>query len=506
MMALIVFLFILVGCAEPEETHAATYYVDFVSGDDNNNGTSTSTPWKRVRGMTNAAGSAASAAITDSDTVVFKGGVTWTDSFPWSLRTGTAQSVVYTVDTTWYAGASFTLPVFDRQAGGNLITATSGSGYFTLNQLRFVACGTPLTEASARCLEFTNPHHVTITNNIFECDCSISIYMAFTSANTYSDFIVTGNEATRTSSLWWAGITSNNTIVDQITLSGNVIHDFSAQIGDDGDGTGIHSDGFWHGYLATPSTTTGSYFDNITFCNNRSYGDFRRGFGTNGGVTAMFFQEGGMHTALICNNVFTFWPAQENTFDGLVILQGENNQSPGPVYVINNTFYDPPGANSMSQAFNIESGMENVTLKNNMFVGMNYPVWIEQAGGIASFVADYNMYHTWSNLVWGTVSNFKTWAQWQALGFDVHGTNGGSTGFMDDSVSPFNLDIDLTSSAFRAGQNLSNLGRAELATDYAHMLRGSVWDIGAYTAESFGGMDLGSLDGNIGMELQITQR
>lgn len=54
---------------------ATTYYVDYNSGSDANNGTSKTTPWKHSPGDPVATGNPLSVALTGGDNVVFKGGV-----------------------------------------------------------------------------------------------------------------------------------------------------------------------------------------------------------------------------------------------------------------------------------------------------------------------------------------------------------------------------------------------------------------------------------------------
>lgn len=66
------FLFFLTLCCQ---AFAAMYYVDYQSGSDSNNGTSTNTPFKRVPGMSTATGNAAAVILAQGDVVVFKGGV-----------------------------------------------------------------------------------------------------------------------------------------------------------------------------------------------------------------------------------------------------------------------------------------------------------------------------------------------------------------------------------------------------------------------------------------------
>lgn len=95
-------------------THGATYYVDFEHGSDSNNGTSTTTPWKRVKGMENVAGTAAAASILAGDRVVFRRGITWTASFPWSITSsGTpASPIIYDSEAAWTTNNA-EWPVFD---------------------------------------------------------------------------------------------------------------------------------------------------------------------------------------------------------------------------------------------------------------------------------------------------------------------------------------------------------------------------------------------------------
>ena len=60
-----------------DQGNAAIYYVDYSSGSDSANGTSTSTPFQHCPGDASATGTAASTTLAAGDTVVFKGGVTY---------------------------------------------------------------------------------------------------------------------------------------------------------------------------------------------------------------------------------------------------------------------------------------------------------------------------------------------------------------------------------------------------------------------------------------------
>jgi hypothetical protein len=101
---------------------AATYYIDYTGGADSNNGTAKETPWKLAPGMqgclitdeNNNNCRARTHATTAGDTFVFKGGVTWPKeafSFDWYF----GNTTTFTVDATWYTGASWSRPILDGQ-------------------------------------------------------------------------------------------------------------------------------------------------------------------------------------------------------------------------------------------------------------------------------------------------------------------------------------------------------------------------------------------------------
>ena len=92
---------------------ATTYYVDYSSGSDSNNGTSKTTPWKRAPGMNGCAAVCASTDINPGDSIILKGGVTWpAAALGWTPPGGANGSSVYIgVDQSWYAGTAWSRPV-----------------------------------------------------------------------------------------------------------------------------------------------------------------------------------------------------------------------------------------------------------------------------------------------------------------------------------------------------------------------------------------------------------
>jgi hypothetical protein len=134
-----------------------TYYADYSSGSDSNNGTSKSTPWQNAPGMVNATGNPAAHSPIPGDNYILKGGVSWPASdFPMFLiYTGISSSttpvgcagpgcIYIGTDPTWYSGGSFTRPAFDGQ-GTEVVTRAGSSqtvvdlygGYFVLDNIEF---------------------------------------------------------------------------------------------------------------------------------------------------------------------------------------------------------------------------------------------------------------------------------------------------------------------------------------------------------------------------------
>jgi hypothetical protein len=106
----------------PAIANATTYYIDYASGNDANNGTSKTSPWQHVPGMNGCTGNCAAASPQAGDQIILKGGVTWPNAaFPitWKWSGANGNNIYIGVDQSWYAGSSWTRPVFD--AGGTPI-------------------------------------------------------------------------------------------------------------------------------------------------------------------------------------------------------------------------------------------------------------------------------------------------------------------------------------------------------------------------------------------------
>ncbi|HEY3128375.1 MAG TPA: hypothetical protein VGL91_02880 [Acidobacteriota bacterium] len=133
----------------PDNAFAGTYYIDFVSGNDANSGTSKSSPWQHAPGMQGCVANCGVKSPQPGDSFILKGGVTWPNatmrwSWAWS---GNASNRVYVgVDQTWYnsgvCGASWCRPILDGgkaaiTGGGHNLFLMIAADYFTLDNIEF---------------------------------------------------------------------------------------------------------------------------------------------------------------------------------------------------------------------------------------------------------------------------------------------------------------------------------------------------------------------------------
>ncbi len=134
---------------------SATYYIDYASGDDGNDGTSMETPWKSAPGMNLFSGKVQPAP---GDRFIFKGGVRWPATcFQWKITKGGSGEdarVYYGADPTWYSGDTFSRPVFDFEhtiigIGGWMYGAgilVQGCSYNTFDDLDVANHRAPLAQ------------------------------------------------------------------------------------------------------------------------------------------------------------------------------------------------------------------------------------------------------------------------------------------------------------------------------------------------------------------------
>jgi len=155
---------------------ATTYYIDYASGSDANSGTSKTAPWMHAPGMQGCSSACASTAPKPADRFVLKGGVTWPNaSFPilWSWSGTSGNNIYIGVDKTWYAGSSWTRPIFDAQ--DTVISGTwnmflhfvySGVAYVTVDdiEMKGITWNSAPTYGHLAYITTNTANHITLTN------------------------------------------------------------------------------------------------------------------------------------------------------------------------------------------------------------------------------------------------------------------------------------------------------------------------------------------------------
>ncbi len=464
---------------------ARTFYIDFEDGSDSNNGTSKLTPWKRVKGMVGCSGTANGITITAGDTFIFKGGVSWTGCFPWTLSGGSGVArVIYTTDRTWYNGGSFSRPVFDGEHfdpyPDNMVDLPSG-GYLTINDLEFIDVGTAETQNTSKCMALVNSHDVSITNCVFACECWITIYFVFSSSGSYANFVWTGNDFSHTgTAIVFAG-DQPNTLKSNIVYNNNTFHDFSSQLGGyDFNDSGVHGDGAFHHYQS-PFDNTSSFTSDFQFINNKLYGDFRRSFGDDGGMTAGIYITEGL-SGIIAGNDFSYDPGGDgilNQFESIIQFHQDWVHN-CEIKIYNNTIACK-GINAVSGGILIRAaGPESVfILRNNIVSDPQFGAFdFEDEASAATIDSDYNILHTKTG--YQIKDGFISDEDWQGDGHDEHGL------FIDPLLvdAPDDNTLDDDSPALLAGINLASEGYDALNEGRPGEDQGP-WDMGAYHRSPF---------------------
>jgi hypothetical protein len=124
-------LALLVHFFPAKSASATTYYVA-ANGSDSNNGTSKTTPWLHAPGMRGCSGICASTSPSAGDSIILRGGDTWSSSsFPWTWKwSGSSGNAIQVggLDQTWFTGGSWTRPILS--GGGTFPNSGSTQSFF----------------------------------------------------------------------------------------------------------------------------------------------------------------------------------------------------------------------------------------------------------------------------------------------------------------------------------------------------------------------------------------
>jgi len=471
-----------------------TFYIDFASGSDANNGTSKTTPWQRAPGMNGFAGSYAHQA---GDQFIFKGGVTWPNTaLQLSIGVGGTSSNpdYYGVSPSYFSGGSWTRPIFD--AGGstvspsNAIISINSTSWIIIDDIEIKnlwATGAQLGEWS---INVTNSNNVTV-KNCYVHDWNLSTYtvdgnhfggisvnppdgpgsdgnntIAFntvgpgpsivwgTKGDSFGNFGMHNSNASAGIGIDGAHFASNNTVHDlpngfngTWVTHDNLIYNIRPSIAEP---TLSHENG---AYLFP--RTTNDVYNNVMHdvcCGTAYY--LEPGFNNGAGSPAVFH---------VYDNVFyqgtTFGNNGGNPFPTPFLVENENSAQAGTeVDLYNNTLQC--GSGGCVRVTSIPVPPNTMRIQNNLWITDNgTPVSFDSAQP-PNLIQDHNL----------LMSNATATTQ----GY-VAGNNYAPTATSNVTVG--------------AGTNLTSLGISSLDSDIRNVTRpgSGAWDAGAYQFSGSGG-------------------
>jgi hypothetical protein len=509
----------------------ATYYIDFVAGSDSNNGTSTSTPWKRVKGDSNATGTAAGATLAAGDTIVFKGGVVYLGGFTISTSGTSGNPIVYDGSgATWGTGKAIidreylrngvcinlaksvshvTVKGFElRHAGGwadddpvvtgannttPITTNTGGTGIslyswpggnshvliediyaHRIGGWRNTA-GWQRIAIQGSAVQMLNANNITV-RGIEVTKTSVGVRVAST---TSTDNIVVEDCDMHNYIMWGVDVTANatNAAFSNIHIRRNSIYN-TAEF-DDGNWSGVPNDNHPHtNGVFVRRNPYDSTWENVRIYENRFWCDDR---GSSTGGTACVFVSSGP-SVIIYNNVMD----RDAKTRGISIAYPNKNTQKQVVRIYNN-FIRTTGAIGIENAGEADPAKREIHIQNNIL--------LQAPGTNANWQFLYNnvspLPDTLNNNIYLSVGwnvsqkfilspNWSKFADLQAAGFEANGAyiDPLIVDLSDSPVANNNRLLTASSPARSAGANLSSF----FSTDAAGNSRptSGAWDVGPF--------------------------
>lgn len=461
---------------------ATTYYSDYSTGNDSANGTSTSTPWKHIPGMSGWIGSA---TLSSGDIVVMKGGVTWTFASTTDdiLAIGSSGVTIQggqLLGTPWGAG----YPVLDG-------TGTTGSrqGIYMNNKTSVVINGLKIyntqlsPSGSSGIFVYGSASNVEIKNCYLlnTGDQSIRVIPS----NGSSHILIHDNITENVGRMFFVVNDANS--VDDVQIYNNTFLGPGNWPG--GIIGGVHGDGIMIGSECTAANTC---LTHLKIHHNKFYGDWAQG------ATALIFlqngtasggtQYGGNHVEVYDNQIAI-------DSDGLLSDLMQVWAIWNDLKIYNNTFGAYTGGSiGVTKCLSFTHASTNIDVKNNIFSGcIQSAIYAGEVATNSSLTADYNYYST------EITRFFNGWppgsadcrsisaCQGSPFNQEAHGRTGDPkfVTLSNGSNGSGNWSIQSSSPAINVGYNLgSNYNTDILAISRP---QGSAWDIGAYEYASGSG-------------------
>lgn len=446
---------------------AATYYIDFASGNDGNSGLSTSAPWKVHPYMRSWTGGNKYTHVA-GDSFIFKGGVVWNASaLPLTIAASGSSSAAdyYGVDTTWFAGSSFTRPIFDAQGTSTTIVQITTASNISIDSLELRDVVFSSNQGSGLITIDNTPKNILIKNSFLH---KWTLAAGISTDDAHGGVIVnTANvppvgiivDSSIISNTEYSSTRNNGVAIRNVqTVRFSTIHDVPTAVLFAGD---VNNNHIFNINYPNPDFDR-AYHTNLVYMAaqsfnppvNRIYNNRIHDVGTGAGIYAepCFYSTFGSASIHIYNNVVY----NARMYGGGIILVDPEGGSGscGSVAIYNNTLQQPEGSQiGMIRTIRDHVGTNrigNLVIANNLYIGPNGE-W------------DTNFAATWSSTNNLQLSNAAATSAGYALGNLFKPTTG-------------------TSPTVGKARTLSCGSCPGIDKDVVGILRGQggTWDIGAY--------------------------
>lgn len=480
----VILMLLLFSC---QISMAATYYIDYVGGNDSNNGTSTSAPWKLAPGMNGFIGAY---SHTAGDVFVFKGGVTWPstaipikitnsgangtpDVYMGGQRCEKSEVPACNSGLAWGSG----YPVFDGECTGDCSTGEEYGFYtsasksnITIDGIKFINLG-----FLGRGIQIVRGSNWTIQDCWFETKATYGIEYANAGENAKSIYIHDNYFKNNINSIYMNG-SDGTYAVDDVQIYNNTLQGMDSSVYSGA----VHPDGIQISGYGEWSWT------NLKIFNNAFRGEWY--FATNSFIYLQW-----TNGVEIYNNLF----AIENTTDGASnyviptpIFLGPSSQHNNNIKIYSNTFSSDANYatnKGLNQCIIITGNQGAVDVKNNIFSMCNYGIYLTSPQTGTTVTADYNYYqhrpggHLITDAaaannydIVGINSAGCTSRSWECNGFEA------DPKFKTKPTGQYlSGDFSLQSDSVAIGSGNVSLGTT-YNSDINGVLRGDAWDNGAY--------------------------
>lgn len=515
------YIFILFFIASP--AYSATYYIDYVSGADANNGTSTSTPFKHCPGDPRASDNA-NITLSAGDIVVFEGGVTYefasgdSDSYISANASGTTGNVIEyrsgdQHSPQWGTTRAIIDGTYSNLLAGNRmgVIDLQGYSYITVNGLEITKSGDLSPDdpyVGLLAWDATTGSNIIVKNNYIHYSDSTLVFFEGGNAGPPSNFTIQDNIFENSHS----HCLNMRYAINSLTIQGNTFD----ECGNSPYGTPTINAGnaiIFAGYAADDGPTDVSVIGN-TFHNTgtpKKHDIFMQNAITNITIEDNWFDgspgvsstgsEGNHTNVTFRNNV---WHTYGDAFEGILRFRSTAGAGYGTINglnIHNNTIVSIPGATSglifFDEGNNTDNGPHyiNVDIRNNIIDSIDsttdYLIEIQDADDgtplvqMSTLTIDNNAYQSDKATPFYTVDGgAMSFADWKthisglgATGSDAN-SNFGQVSFTNEAENDFTL-LASDTIALDEGVDLSAEGFSDDKNGTTRP-QGSAWDIGAY--------------------------